>query len=229
MILIGLFLLPAGISTVDAQEYVEPDRIEREAGVEMIHRLSLKAGLHLYPDSDYFHSNAAFFDQEELASLATELEYDYLWYSPSTLGLAIGYYDGKTDFETICCSKIAFSTLYALLTLKFRFKPTQLRPFHLYTGVGVGFYRFNREIRQLDIRDDFTERILGHHFLLGVGLTLSTRLSLFVEARNAYATIKSANELNDKLEIGGLTTFFGLSWQFPDFAHIFPARSPKLP
>ena len=223
MILVGLLLLQAGISTVYAQE--------GETGVQMRHALTLKTGLHLYRNSEYFQTNAAFFDQEDLRSLAAELEYDYLWYPPSTLGIAIGYYDGQTDFDIICCSAVTFSTFYSLLTLKFhfKFKPVALRRLQWYAGSGMGYYLFDREIKVLDVRNDFSEKIFGFHYLLGARLFLNPRLSLLAEARYTNAAIRSANELDDELSIGGWTTFFGLSWQFPDFAHIVPARPPKLP
>lgn len=232
MILIGLLLLQLATSTVVyAQENKKSYRIEKETLSQMPHALTLKTGLHLYRNSDFFDSNAAFFDQKDLTSLAAELEYDYLWYSPSTLGLAIGYYDGRTDFETICCSEVAFSTLYALLTLKYHFKlkPVTLKRLKLYVGPGMGYYLFNREIKVLDVRNDLSEKIFGFHYLLGARLFLSPRVSLLVEARYTSAVIRSANELDDELNIGGWTTFFGLSWQFPDFAHIFPERGPEPP
>jgi len=196
------------------------------------HQLSLKLGLHRYPDSGYFDSNSAYFNKNDLSSVAAELEYDYLWlypdYPSSSLGLSVGYYDGQTGFQTVCCSQVAFSTLYTLLTLKFKFTPARLAPLYGYAGGGVGYYIFDRDVTVTGVSSHFSEQVFGTHYLLGVGWPLTQNLSFFTEARYAFAKIKSANALDDSLSIGGWTTFIGLSWQFPNLAHILPTKQPPV-
>jgi peptidoglycan-associated lipoprotein len=191
---------------------------------QMTHQLALKMGFHLYRSSQYFNTNAAFFDEKDLTSVAEELEYDYLWFSPSSLALAVGYYDGRTDFKTICCSEIKFSNLYALATLKFHIKPVKLKPLEFYFGPGLGYNHFERRITVLNTSDSITRRAFDLHFVVGAQMRLGTRLSLILESRYASATIDNANNLDDKLNIGGLTTFLGVAWQYPDLRHFFPTR-----
>jgi len=191
---------------------------------QMTHQIALKMGFHLYRSSEYFDANSKFFDENDLTSVAQELQYDYLWFSPSSLSFAVGSYDGKTDFKTICCSRVEFRNLYARTTLKFHVRPVKLKPLEFYFGPGIGYDRFNRRVTVLDAGAGATRRAFDLHVVAGAELRLSTRLSLLLESRYASATIRHANDLDNKLNIGGVTTFFGAAWQFPDFSHLFPTR-----
>jgi outer membrane protein W len=227
MVIFNLYMVAtAAYAQEEATQQVKAGTVK-----PMPHQLSLKLGVHLYPDSDYFSSNSAFFDEKDLTSVAAELEYDYLWLYPNypntSLGLAVGYYDGETGFQTICCSDVSFSTLYTLLTLKFTFEPSRVAPLYWYVGTGVGYYMFDRKVNVLGIQNDFSQNVFGNHFVLGAGWPLSQRLGIFTEARYAIAKIKSADKLNDQLDIGGLTVSAGVSWQFQDFAHILPTFPTK--
>jgi Outer membrane protein beta-barrel domain len=216
-----------------SQEEGAPQEAKARAVKPLPHELSFKFGFHQYPDSDYFSSNSAYFNESDLSSAAVELEYDYLWlypdYTNTSLGLAVGYYDGQTAYQTICCSDVSFSTLYTLLSLKYKFEPSRLAPLYWYVGTGVGYYLFDRDVTVLGVRDHFSQNVFGGHFLLGAGWPISPRLRFFTEARYAFAKIKSANELNDALGIGGATFSMGVSWQFQDFAHILPALPATPP
>jgi peptidoglycan-associated lipoprotein len=202
---------------------------QAQENAEMAHRLALKLGLHLYRSSEYFNTNAAFFDEKDLTSNAGELEYEYVWFPPSSLGFTVGYYGGKTDFKTICCSQVEFRNLYERMTLKFNIKPVKLKPLEFYFGPGVGFNHFERKITVLDASDKITRRVFDLHFLVGARLNLTSRMNLLFESRYASARIRHANGLDDILNIGGVTTFLGVSWQYPDLRHIFPSRLPEIP
>jgi hypothetical protein len=115
------------------------------------------------------------------------------------------------------------------MTLKFNFKPVKLKPLEFYLGPGVGFNHFDRRVTVLDASDKITRRVFDLHFLVGARLNLGTRLSLLLESRYASARIRHANGLDDILNIGGVTTFLGVSWQYSDLLHIFPSRSPEIP
>ena len=207
-----MILLPLMISPLEAQAQEE---------TQMTHQLSLKMGFHIYRSSDYFNANDAFFDQSDLTSLARELEYDYLWFPPSTLSLAVGYFGGKTDFKTICCSQVDFQNRYFMTTLKFHIMPVKLKPFEFYIGPGVGYNHFNRRITVLNGSDNFSQAVFDLHAVAGVLVRLNTRLSILLESRYSSAKIKKADALDDSLNIGGLTTFAGVAWQYPDLRHFF--------
>jgi subtilisin family serine protease/6-phosphogluconolactonase (cycloisomerase 2 family) len=215
-----------------SQEQEAPKEATDHASKLFPHQLSLKLGLHRYPDSGYFDSNSAYFNKNDLSSIAAELEYDYLWLYPdypnSSLGLAVGYYDGQTGLQTVCCSQVAFSTLYTLLTLKYKYSPARLAPLYIYGGGGVGYYIFYRDVTQTGVNSHFSEQVFGTHYLAGVGWPLTQNLSFFTEVRYAFAKIKSADALDDSLSIGGWTTFMGLAWQFPNFAHLIPSKPPPV-
>jgi subtilisin family serine protease len=206
---------------------------EERAAAEKIfpHQLSLKLGLHKYPDSNYFDSNSTYFNANDLSSLAVELAYDYRWlypkYPSTSVGLAVGYYDGQTSYRSICCSNLTFSTFYTLITLKYKQTPAFLAPLYWYAGVGVGEYFFWRDVTEAGVSSHFSEQVFGTHYLLGVGWPLTNRLGFFTEARYAIAKISSTNGLNDSLGIGGLTAFIGMSWEFPTFAEFLPTRPPS--
>jgi peptidoglycan-associated lipoprotein len=194
---------------------------QAQEDTQMTHQLALKMGFHLYRSSDYFNSTSQFFDQKDLTSLAEELDYDYLWFPPSTLSVAVGYIGGKTDFKSICCSQVEFRNRYVMTTLKFRIKPVKLKPVEFYFGPGVGLNHFNRRITVSDGSDNFSQRVFDLHFVAGAEVRLNTRLSILLESRYSTANIKHANALDDSLNIGGLTTFAGVAWQYPDLLHFF--------
>jgi peptidoglycan-associated lipoprotein len=194
---------------------------QAQEDTQMTHQLTLKLGFHLYRSSEYFNANDQFFDQNDLTSLARELEYDYLWFSPSTLSLAVGYFGGRTDFKNICCSQVEFTNRYAMATLKFRIKPVKLKPFEFYFGPGVGLNHFERKITVSNGSDNFSQRVFDLHLVAGVQVRLNTRLSFILESRYSTANIKHADALDDDLNIGGLTTFAGVAWQYPDLRHFF--------
>jgi peptidoglycan-associated lipoprotein len=200
---------------------------QSEEDTEMTHQLTLKMGLHLYRSSAYFNTNAEFFDQKDLTSLSEELEYDYLWFPPSTLSLAVGQYGGKTDYKTICCSQIEFRNRYLMTTLKFHFKPVKLKPFEFYFGPGLGYNRFDRKITVLNATDNFSHGVFDIHFVGGAQMRLNTRLSILLETRYSSAKLKDANSLGDTLNIGGLTTYVGVAWRFPDFRHFIPTLASQ--
>lgn len=201
---------------------------QAQENTEMTHQLALKTGFHVYRSSQYFNTNANFFDEADLTSIAEELEYDYLWFSPSRLSLAVGYYGGKTHFKTICCSQVDLRNRYVKTTLKFPIKPVKLKPLEFYFGPGVGLNRLDRRITVLNTSEGITRRVFDLHFVVGARLVLNTRLSLLLESRYETATIKHVNEPGDKLNIGGVTTFLGIAWQYPDLRHFFPARSSEI-
>jgi peptidoglycan-associated lipoprotein len=197
--------------------------------IEMAHRLALKMGFHLYRNSEYFNTNDPFFDKKDLSSTAGELEYEYLWFPPSSMGFSIGYYEGGTDFNSICCSRVKFSNLYERATLKLNIKPAKLRPLEFYLGTGMGFNHFERSLTVLDAHEKITRRVFDIHFVAGARLNLASRLALLLESRYATARIRHSNGLDDILNIGGLTTFLGVSWRYPDLRHFFPSRPPEVP
>ncbi|HUJ78870.1 MAG TPA: S8 family peptidase, partial [Nitrospiria bacterium] len=219
------------LSTSSAAKQVEISEEEKQRAESIMpHQLSLKLGVHQYPDSNYFDSNSVYFDQNDLSSLAVELAYDYLWlypkYPSTSVGLDVGYYDGQTSFHSICCGSVDFSTIYTLITLKYKQTPSFLSPAYWYVGAGVGEYFFSRDVTETGVSSHFNEHVFGSHYLLGVGWPLTQRLSFFTEARYAIAKTKSANGLNDSLGVGGLTAFVGLSWQFPTFTEFLPKNPP---
>jgi hypothetical protein len=233
-LLMTIFILHMVATAAYAQYEERATPVEKVGAIKPLpHQLSLKLGVHFYPDSDYFSSNAAYFNEKDLTSAAIELEYDYRYLYPdypnTSLGLAVGYYDGQTDFQTICCSSVSFSTLYTLLTLKFKFEPSRVAPLYWYVGTGMGYYFFDRQATVLGVTNNFSQDVFGSHFLVGVGWPLNPYLGIFTEARYAIAKIQSADKLDDQLQIGGLTVSAGVSWQFQDFAHILPVRQAKPP
>lgn len=232
-LLITVLMLPLFATAGYAQGEEAPRQTNARSVKPLPNQFSFKFGLHYYPDSDYFGSNSAYFNESDLSGAAVELAYDYLWLYPdypnTNLELAVGHYDGQADFQTICCSNVNFSTYYALLSVKYRFEPSRLAPFYWYLGTGVGYYMFEREVTVLGQHDNFSENVFGSHFLLGAGWPLTQNLGLFTEARYAFAKIKSADALDDDLAIGGLTVSVGVSWQFHDFAHILPVKPRARP
>ena len=194
---------------------------------QMTHQLSLKMGFHLYRSSEYFNANDQFFDQKDLTSLAQELEYDYLWFPPSTLSVAVGSWRGRSDFKNICCSEVEFRNHYVMTTLKFRIKPVKLKPVEFYFGPGLGLNHFNRKITVSNGSDDFSQRVFDLHFVAGAQVRLNTRLSILLESRVSTANIKHADALDDNLNIGGLTTFAGVAWQYPDLLHFFSSGTAE--
>jgi peptidoglycan-associated lipoprotein len=195
---------------------------QAEEETEMTHQITLKMGVHLYRSSEYFDTNSEFFEPQDLTSLSEELEYDYLWFSPSTISIAVGQYGGKTDFKTICCSQVEFRNRYLMTTLKFHFKPVKLKPFEFYLGPGLGYNRFDRKITVSNSTDNFSHGVFDIHFVAGAQVRLNTRLSILLESRYSSAKLKDADPLGDTLNIGGLTTYVGVAWRFPDFRHIIP-------
>ena len=214
VVLIVLLFLLSTITIVHAQE--DETSGEDEAEIENEHALTLKLGGHQYRTSEYFETNAAFFDSKDLMSIAAELEYNYLYHPISRIGLAVGHYGGEARFSSICCSEVIFSTYYTLATVKFDFKvkPAGQPPIRLYAGPGFGYYFFNRKVHFLNATDDFSQMLQGYHFLVGIEILLTPQIGVLAEARYTSAVIKSANELGDQLDIGGIAAFVGMSWTF---------------
>lgn len=188
----------------------------RGTDVESPHSASVKVGAHGYLSSDYIDSNEVYFDERDLIGGAIELEYNYQYHIGSRFAMAAGYYEGRDRFENLCCSRIDLSTYYLLATVKFDFK-FELggkSPVRLFLGPGIGSYWFHRTVEVLGKRDRFTERPYGLHFVVGADLPISRNLNVLVESRYASAVIDSANELNDQFDIGGITAFLGLTWNF---------------
>ena len=204
------------ISAAQAQTDANEDTGEI-VPLEYPHSLQVKMGLHLYPKSDYFSANKAFFDQRDLISPVGELEYDYIFHPHSRFGLAVGRYSAKSSFKGICCSTIEFTTRYLLMTVKFDhvFKMGDTRTLRLYAGPGIGFYEFRRKTISLGNSSRFQEKIHGFHLTAGLETSVTPRLTVFLEARMTNAVVASANAYDDALNIGGHTALLGLSWTFP--------------
>jgi subtilisin family serine protease len=210
---IGLIVLLCSGQISHAQQPEQPT-----LGTELAnpHSLSLKLGLHAYSSSDYFDANDVYFDDSDLTGAAAELEYNYEYHVRSRFALAVGHYDGEDRFAAICCGRVEFSTSYALATVKFDFEFNfgKLQPLRLYLGPGIGLYWFRRTVEVLDQTDRFSAKPYGLHFVVGLDAPIGRRVNVLIETRYASATIDSADELDDRLDVGGITAFLGLTWNF---------------
>jgi Outer membrane protein beta-barrel domain len=191
----------------------------------MWHRLSVKVGVHRYRSSQFYITNSDFLNPSDLTSPAFEVEYEYLAFPPASVGFSIGHYDGSANFNTICCSKIALKTTYARMTLKFNFQPVVLRPLELYAGPGFGYDRIHSKTTILGVSEQVSNRTFDLHLVAGARFPLGPRLSALMEAQYASVQVQEVNDLGDDINFGGLTTFVGLTWHFPDFHHILPTIS----
>jgi subtilisin family serine protease len=188
------------------------------------HAVAAKIGYHLYPGSEYFDTNAGFFDKKDFAGASVELDYGYRWLDRASLSLALGYYNGQSDTDTICCAEVTFTTLYFLITPRYHFmrpgwgilRPDSVigdLPLDTYVGAGIGTYYF--QLKQSGIITDTVSAVpIGFHILFGLDWTLTRHFSAVTEFRYALAMVKSANPLDDSLNIGGLNVSIGIAYQF---------------
>jgi subtilisin family serine protease/opacity protein-like surface antigen len=208
LILPGILL--GGISSASAQESDASGPFERP------HSIAVKLGYHLYPQSDYFDTNAAYFAPEDFSGMSGELEYDYRWDDRGSLSMTLGNYDGRAEASGICCMEFEFSTTYFLITPKYRISAF---PLDGYVGAGIGYYLFEREHTSdpdiPDIGDGLSTSLSGFHILVGVQYAWAASFSTFAEVRYAWASVSSANSLDDSLGIGGTNVAVGIAYHFP--------------
>jgi subtilisin family serine protease len=188
------------------------------------HAVAAKIGYHLYPVSEYFDTNAGFFDKEDFAGTSIELDYGYRWNDRASLSLALGYYNGLSDIDKICCAEVTFSTFYFLVTPRYHFirpgwgmmRPDSVignLPLDTYVGAGVGTYYFKLKQRGI-ITDTVSAYPIGVHVLFGLDWTLTRHFSAVTQLRYALARVKSANPFDDSLNIGGMNFSIGLAYYF---------------
>jgi subtilisin family serine protease/opacity protein-like surface antigen len=175
--------------------------------------VSIKAGVHLYPSSDYFDANAGFVHPGDFRGTAGELEYGYRFSRSVGLLVSAGTYDGSEKTDGVCCERVRFGTFYALATPVFQIRTDRFD--ELYAGVGAGYYRFRMK-QTGTIDESLSASVPGFHVLAGWRHALSDRWSALIEYRYAWASVKDANLLGDRLGIGGTTVSLGLSYHFPN-------------
>ena len=203
----GLVALTAG--SIQAQESTTAEPFQ------LSHSAALKLGYHFYPQSDYFDTTAAYLDPQDFAGVSGEIEYDYRWQEEVSLSLTLGYYDGKADANEICCTRLKFSTTYFLITPKYHILAL---PLDGYLGAGIGYYLFElKQSGSIDISDTLSTSLAGFHVLIGAQWLLTPYLSTFAEVRYAWASVSSANSLDDSLGIGGANFALGAAYHFSGF------------
>jgi subtilisin family serine protease len=180
-----------------------------------VHSLALKMGHHRYDHSEYLDTNSGFLSRSDLAGLSGEMEYDWRWKEDASLSVTAGRYRSRTDLKNVCCGTASFSTNYLLFTPKYY---SSIGPLEWYVGGGIGYYSFKRTIRWdavLDLgADRLSANLAGIHAVIGLNWPVLPRLSIFTEARYALAKVKSADDFNDALDVGGLNYSLGISYRF---------------
>ena len=175
------------------------------------HSAGVKFGYHTYPNSEYFDTNAAYFETTDFSSVAGELEYEYQYEKSKRIAIALGYYGGSSSSSEICCTRLKFQTMYLVLTPKYDFSLKYLS--NGYIGGGLGTYFLKRKQSGV-VEDSLSGSTLGIHGLLGFRKELFSGVTSFLELRYAIAVIKSANDFDDRLDIGGWALFLGTSYHF---------------
>jgi hypothetical protein len=185
--------------------------VEEAVSFQPVHSLGLKIGHHRYDDSEYLDTNSGLVSRGDLAGLSEELEYDWRWREDDSLSVTAGRYHSRTDLKDVCCNSLEFSTNYLLFTPKHYSSIKKWMEW--YVGGGVGYYNFTREIHGL-LEGRLSANVLGIHVLIGLDWPVLPRISIFTEARYALAKVKSADDFNDALDVGGLDYSFGVRWRF---------------
>lgn len=185
--------------------------LNKESASLSPHSLGMKFGYHTYPNSEYFDTNGGYFEATDFSSVAGELEYEYQYKKSRSIAIALGYYDGSSSSGEICCTRLKFQTTYLILSPKYDFSLKYLS--NAYVGGGLGAYFLKRKQSGI-VKDSFSGSTFGIHGLLGMKKGLLSSVTSFLELRYSVAVIKSANDFDDRLDIGGLTLFLGASYHF---------------
>jgi len=184
--------------------------LEEDPSFQPVHSLGLKIGHHRYDQSDYLDSNSGLISRGDLAGLSKELEYDWQWRKEDSLSVTAGRYHSRTDLKNICCDSLEFSTTYLLFTPKHYWSTNWVE---WYIGGGIGYYDFRREIHGF-LKDHLAAHLLGIHAVAGLSWPVLSPISIFTEARYALAKVKSADDFDDALDVGGLNYMAGVRWRF---------------
>ena len=188
------------------------------------HAVAVKMGYHFYPDSEYFETNASFLNRDDFSGISGELEYSYRFRDRFSGALSLGYYDGKSDTDKICCADVRFQTGYFLITPRYHFPLSGRRtigrdferrgvPMDVYVGSGIGVYHFNLK-QSGEVSDTLSTTVMGVHLVLGMKWAVTQNFAVLMEGRYAFATVESANLIDDALGIGGLNFSIGVAYHF---------------
>jgi subtilisin family serine protease len=196
----------------DRRDRTSFDEKEPAFGFPAIH---LKLGYHLYPNSEYFDTWEGSFEKQDFASWQGEIEYDHPFFRDDhfTVRFSTGYYDGTAAAEDFD-SDIQFDTYYLLITPTFH-EQTRSGRFIGHAGAGIGYYYFQRDVTGI-VDDTLTEGIYGFHLGLGTEWSVTPRWGILLEWRWTFATIASADVLDNELDIGGHSFLMGVSYRLKE-------------
>ena len=209
----GLWLAALLSASVVFGDGVPAAPAETASPFDFPHSVSIRAGVHFYPSSEYFHTNSGYVQPRDFRGPSGELEYAYRISPAGGLLLTAGVYDGGSNADTVCCTHLSFFTVYGLATPVLRFPLGRFG--EGYVGAGLGYYRFRmRQTGEFD--QALSGSAPGVHVLAGWRHALTARLSALLELRYAWASVPNADSLDDRVGIGGTNLSVGLSYHFPN-------------